>query len=210
MNSEIPTQVTIGEMLGHGAAVVDPLDFSYFATLEEDEWGRSKSLARRATAALAGGPYSEYIKSHGPVEKAGEFLFKGFLEYYCWASYDVNSAFGTRMNQVDMFVPGFGVSGRSIDVHTRMLRRGQDPPSCYPLVNTRRFQLMVPEIGLSRRADVYVFCGFDVDSRFGCAFGWISADELADVPVSDSLRYRAKCINVYDAHPISTLLEYLG
>jgi len=196
--------ITVGDYLGPTAITANPLEFCYFTTLTDDVWRRAKALAKRATDTLVGGMHHDYMRSHGPVEKAGEFVFKGFLDYYCRAPYDVNFTDG------DQFVPGFSIAGTTVDVHTRMFKRSTGGTENYPLINTRKFLLMVPELGLARRPDIYMFCGYNVENRYGYAFGWATAEEIAELPLANDLRHKAKCLSLYKIHPMHTLLGYIA
>lgn len=202
MIPEATTPISIGDVLDSTKTNVDPLDFAYFTRLSQDQWKRAKSLDKSVNNSLIGSPYADYMKSHSPVEKAGEIVFKSFLDYYCRMPYDCSIVHGSN------FEPAFNVSGTTIDVHTRMLKNNGAGPG-YVTLNAGKFLLMVPEIGLARRADIYVFCGFSADSRDGYAFGWSTAEEIAGVSISEELKHKAKCVSMYDIHPLNTLLGYI-
>lgn len=188
------TTSTLDDYIDATTSCVDPTEFAYFIRLSEDQWKRAKSLAKQAISYLSDTPYFDYIASYAPVEKAGECIMKSFLDYHCTTSYDCAFSDG------DQFIASFNIAGIAVDVHTRMLR------TTGSRINTNRFLLMVPELGLARRADVYVFCGYNVISRDGFAFGWATAPEIGSRPISTELRYQAKCIPLNSAHPMTTLL----
>lgn len=203
MNPAIHIQLsTLNDVLDANKVNVDPLDFAYFTTLTADQWGRAKSLAKRTTGKLIDSPYYDYMRSHGPVEKAGEFVFKSFLDYYCRQPYDV---FFTDGNIYD---PGFAVGNVTIDVHTRMLKRSTQNQNT--TLNVNKFLLMVPEMGLARRADIYLFCGYSTETQDGYGFGWVTAEELATVELNTNIRHKAKCVSLHEVHPLNTLLNYIS
>jgi hypothetical protein len=203
MHPTSQTPVTVGDYLESSRIVVDPLDFAYFTALPNDQWRYAKSLAERATRALSGSQYEDYMKSHGPVEKAGELVVKSFFDYY------LPKRCCDDFLHANPYVPSFAVDGVTIDVHTRMLKPPAEHPGYYPMLHTRKFLLMVPEIGLSRRADIYVFCGYDIRAHDGYAYGWLSSEELGEVPITTQLKHKAKCVSVYRSHPMHTLIDYI-
>lgn len=183
----------------------DPYEWSYFSTIAASEWRLAKTLAKRVTDYLSGTKYAEFIRSCGPVEKAGEFLVKGYLDYYCDQPYDVD------FTETDPYRPGFSIAGIKVDVHTRMLKFAKQAHDCGAMgasLNVDRFLVMVPELGLTRGAEVYVFCGFDVDTRAGLVFGWTPASVIAQIPLSSDSKHSAKCLKVTDLYTISSLLPY--
>lgn len=183
---------------------IDPLDWCYYSNITRKEWRKSKLLAKRLTETLATSSYLDFVRSYGPVEKAGEYVFKNYLDYYCGLSYDVNFA------EQDPYVPGFGIGSKTINVHTRMLKLGEQACQYGPfgrLINTTNFLLMVPEFGLMRKADIYVFCGFDVYGLEGYTFGWLSAQELGNIEMRQDVKFPAKCVLIPEVHPMKTLFE---
>lgn len=190
----LPT--TVGNYLNYpNSQKLDPLEFAYFTDLSRETWFRAKFLSKRSIEALQGTPYLSYMQSHGPVEKAGEFILKAFLDENCSLAYDVN------FTQGDQFLPSFSIGGITVDCHTRMIKEG--------LLDTTKLLPMVPELGLLRRAAIYAFCGFNVTNSTGYALGWLTSDEVARIPVSSNLSHKAKCSNLYALHPMHTLLEFL-
>lgn len=185
---------------------VDPLDFGYMAKLTKREWRHAKLLAKQSMDSVAGTGVSDYMRSYGPVEKAGEYIVNRFLNYYCTVPYD------TDFFSCDPQIPSFSVAGLTIDVHTRMLKLdaqarkfGKDGR----LINLSNFLLMVPEVMLTRRADIYIFCGFDVESLEGYAFGWVTSERLAAVDVTTDVKHPAKCFLIPQIYPMQHLLDII-
>jgi len=187
-------------------AWTDPMEWAYFCSLPGREWRRARALAKRSTELLCNTQYADFIRSCGPVEKAGEFIFKNFLDYYCDAPYDIEFTSGNP------YSPGFKVLETKIDVHTRMLKfakQAKEFGAMGTCLNIEKFSVMVPELGLVRSADIYVFCGFDVDTKNGFIFGWTTAEKLAGIELSTDSKHLAKCIKLTDLYPIGDLLPYI-
>lgn len=191
--------------------MVDPMEWSYYTKLTSTQWAKAKAMARRLTQGLVGTPHLEYIKNCGPVEKAGEIVIGQFLDYY------LDARFSDDFVHLDPFSCSFAVNGKRLDVHTRMLKFSHPvlPPAPIPppppsKVHKKKFLVMVPELGLERKADVYVYCGFDVFSRDGYGFGWLPASELNDVAISADYKHPAKCLPISQIYPMWELVNYLG
>lgn len=184
----------------------DPVDWAYFCTVSGSDWKRAKLLAKKYTELLADTKYSEFIRSCGPVERAGESILQKFFDYYCELK---NSA---ELNLSDPYRPAFTVCGKTIDVHTRMLKFRRQANAFGPMgtcLNVDKFLVMVPELGLIRSADIYAFCGFDIDSKDGFFFGWTTAERLAAVPLSVKSKHKSKCLMLTDLYPAGELITYI-
>ena len=64
---------------------------------------------------------------------------------------------------------------------------------------------MVPELGLVRDADIYMFCGFDVTNRDGFIFGWSTKEDVEQAHLDMELQVPAKCMPIPNLRPLTDL-----
>lgn len=183
--------------------MVNPLDFAYYEQLPLSTWKQAKSLAKKCASSLIGTPYAEYMQSFGPVEKIGELFFRSYVTSSLGCPYTTSVESGEVMN------PGFCINDVTIDVHTRMLVTDRCDVTYTFMLSTHRFQPMVPQIGLARSADVYVFGGYNVANRDAYLFGWSTAEEVNDVQMNYNLKYPAKAMSINLLHPMHTLKAHI-
>lgn len=164
--------------------------------------GEAARVARKDAEFFRGTGYASYAYNCGPVEKAGEQVVRRFFDYFS-IRYTKNG---------DPYLPPFIVSGLNIDVHTRALKF-KEQYDHYGLtggnLNIERFPGIVPELGLLRSADIYVFCGFDVCSYEGFLFGWTDSGTLAEVELSTGCKYPAKFVKLSKLYSPHSLLDEL-
>lgn len=183
--------------------MLDPLDFAYYEQLPLSMWKQAKTLVKKCSASLAGTHYHSFMQSFGPVEKVGELFFRSYVENNMCCPYTTSIETDAPMN------PGFVINDVTVDVHTRMLITDKCSVTYTFMLSSHRFQPMVPQLGIARNADLYVFGGYNVANRDAYLFGWATADEVDDIPMNINLKHPAKQMNMNKLHPMHTLKAYI-
>ena len=201
---------TIAERLNTRSWTIDLLDFSYFTKLTTEQWRYSKAAIPRYLKTLGDTNYAGYMKTHGPVEKAGEHVAKSFLDYHCGDTADICTRLYPYSNDCDSpYEPSFRANGQGIGISTRMVR--PISPHQPTAINVVKFRLMIPDIQEKILPKAYIFCGFNVKTLEGYCLGWLTSDEVMSVtPVErPNSTYKLRSFVLQTLHTMHTFRKYI-
>lgn len=184
----------IKELIKQPGVMLNPEQIGYQIDLTDADWKEAKRRSKASIVALHGTPYESYMKTHGPVEHAGEIAFEKVLKLSCRKSYDILDD--------GVYCPRFAIEGETISTHTRMLKASWN--GIY--INANKFFFMVPELGILRNPNIFVFCGFDPSSLTAFVLGWAGKDLIEKLPLDTSISFPAKKISVFNANTITSLI----
>lgn len=188
----------VADVAATPSVLINPMEFSYFTQLSPDDWKKAKHHASKLIQKNQESIYSAWLNNYATIEKAGEMLVNKYFAYYHRPDY-------ARNRHYDPLKCAFVFNGKQVSVHTRMLRTLDNVTADGLRINTRKFFPMVPEVGLLRNADIYMFCGFDVVNRDGFVFGWSSGSDIAILPIDYELQVPAKCVPIPNLRPLKDL-----
>jgi hypothetical protein len=189
---------------------LDPMELCYYRLFSHRNWRRASYLAAEVARASSGAKTKYFSRHAGTVGKAGEMIFESFLQDTCELGWDplydiIQSSGGDDCD--------FLIEGMKIDVKTRTLRVA-DPEAKYGYydrsIHINRFPMIVSEEDAAKRQDVYVCCGYNIESREGYVLGWATHEEVVAAEMDYTLRYPSKCIALGDLHPTHYLLGYIA
>lgn len=196
---ELLPQVTYGSERRPGQTWIDPFERCFWVTVDAATWELARNLADRISAVSRGRKTRAVSEISATIGKLGELVFDRYCELALdglpWESYSriVRPDSGDECD--------LRIAGLKVDVKSRRIYSDQRL--------SYNFDLLVPVEDAPRPMDLYVGCGYCLETRRAYVFGWIEGEAARRHPVDPSIRDPAHAIPLRDLHPLETLEPHL-